>query len=48
MLGGCLSFTERKEVDEYQEVRGSEKALRSAVALVSGGTNHSGKKNAVA
>lgn len=35
-------------MDEYQEVRVSEKALMSAVALVSGGTNHSGKKNAVA
>lgn len=37
-------FTERKEVDEYQEVRFSEKAPMSAVALVSGGTSDSGKK----
>lgn len=41
-------FAEGKEVDEYQEVRFSEKAPMSAVALVSGGTNNSGKKNAVA
>ena len=43
-----MSFAERKEVDEYQEVRLSEKALISAVVLVSGGPHHSGKKNAVA
>lgn len=41
-------FAERQEVDEYQEVRFSAKAPVSAVALVSGGTNESQKKNEVA